>query len=290
MSFKPAHPPIGDEEFKALQAYVYENSGILIPPEKAYLFQTRLVPLMLKAGAATFGEFVRHVKGGSDEALKEKVIGALTTNETFWFRDSAPWKVLEDRLLPTYVKELAEGSRAQVRIWFAAASTGQEAYSTVMCVDDHLRRCQVGGVSLSDFRFLATDISGGVLELARKGRYDAISMTRGLDGRYRDKYFTQDASAWEIDARVRDAVRFERFNLLDDYRAFGRFDVIFLRYVLIYFPSALKKEIIDRMHGALARKGVLFTGSYALFDYFDEGMYEEGHCGNLTYYTRKEPG
>jgi chemotaxis protein methyltransferase CheR len=155
-----------------------------------------------------------------------------------------------------------------------------------MCVDDYLSRVGEEDVKLSDFEFLATDISSRVLNIARMGRYDAITIGRGLSDYYRAKYFRQDSSAWDLDPRIRESVRFSHFNLLSNYEILGSFDVIFCRYVLIYFSNELKKEVVARMHDSLNENGVLFTGNYPIFDILSD-YYDPNHYGNLTYYTKR---
>ena len=276
---------INEDEFSLFRDYIIENCGIAIPPEKAYLIETRLTKLMLDVGAESFGEFHRYIVSNPGSPVHSKIINAITTNETLWFRDVLPWKVLEEVYLPRFVEELSSGKKTRVRIWCAAVSTGQEIYSTVMCIDNYLKRNSISGVDLSNFDFYATDISNSVLDIAKKGRYDKISIMRGLDSYYKERYFAQNGSAWDIDPKIRGAVRFENFNLQKDYHSFGLFDVIFCRYVLIYFSDALKKEIISKMHNALTGGGVLFTGNYVLYELFKDD-FDIVHHENLTYYTK----
>ena len=285
MDIKQIQGSISEKEFLLFKDYINEICGVVIPPEKAYLIETRLSKLMADAGIDSFIEFYNYVISNSDPLIPQKIINSITTNETLWFRDDAPWKVLEE-MLPKFVEELASGRKARVRIWSAAASTGQEVYSTVMCVDDYLSKNLVNGVDLSDFDFFATDISSRVLDIAKKGRYDGISITRGLSDYYRSKYFVKNSSAWDLDPKICDAVRFARLNLQESYQMFGSFDVIFCRYVLIYFSDDLKKEIVTKLRDALVRGGVLFTGNYVLYELFGDS-FDANHYENLTYYSKK---
>ena len=278
--------PINESEFLLFKDYVCDRCGIFIPPEKAYLIETRLAKLMIDAGAASFGDFYDILAASPDSPLHQKVINAITTNETLWFRDSSPWRLLEESFLPGLVDDIRSGRKVRVRIWCAAVSTGQEIYSTAMFIDDYLSKHKVSGVNLSNFDFFATDISSRVLDIAKKGRYDKISMTRGLNDYYREKYFTVDGSAWDIEPRIRNAVRFEKFNLQREYNAFGVFDIIFCRYVLIYFNDELKRKIVKKMNNALNDNGVLFTGNYVLSELFKDD-FDANHYENITYYTKK---
>jgi chemotaxis protein methyltransferase CheR len=284
--FNPGYGVIGADELKLFRDFILERTGIVIPPEKAYLFETRLSSMMVSAGVESFKDFYAYVVSGEDANAAQKIIDAMTVNETLWFRDTAPWKVMELHILPRLVQEIKTGKKKKARIWCAAASTGQEAYSTAMCVDDYLGRTGESGVSLSDFEILATDISSRVLSIAKLGRYDAITIGRGLSDYYREKYFRQDGSAWDLDPKIRESVRFSHFNLINNYEILGSFDVIFCRYVLIYFSSELKKEIAAKMHGALLDSGVLFTGNYPVFDFLSD-YYDPNHYENLTYYTKR---
>ena len=277
---------INEHEFNLFREYIAEKSGIIIPKEKAYLIETRLSKLMLDTGTDSFAEFYQCIKENTDPLLPQKIVDAMTTNETMWFRDEAPWKILETMILPGLVDMLANGKKAKVRIWSAAVSTGQEAYSAVMCVDDYLEKSGVKGVSLSDFDFFATDISSRVLDIARNGRYDKISIMRGLSDYYRAKYFDCDGNVWTLKPKIKNAVKFKHFDLQRSFSGFGTFDIIFCRYVFIYFSDELKKEIIAKLRDTLADDGVLFTGNYTLYDFFTDG-YNAKYYGNTTYYTKK---
>ena len=280
---------MNEHEFKLFRDYIAKRSGIIIPPEKAYLLETRLTKLMLDAGVESFGEFYDYIISGKDLHVSEKIINAITINETLWFRDTSPWKVLEESILPELVDDLASARKIRARIWCAAVSTGQEVYSTVMHIDDYLSKNGAKDVTLNNFEFIATDISGAALNVAKHGRYDKISIKRGLSDYYREKYFSNNGSVWEIDQKIRNAVKFERFNLQDSYSKFGLFDVIFCRYVLIYFSDELKKEITVKLRDSLKDSGILFIGNYVLHDLLKED-FEINHYGNLTYYKKKRNG
>jgi len=277
---------INEKEFSLLSDYIIKNCGIVIPPEKAYIFETRLSKFLVDAGANSFEELYKYILKKNDLLFNQKIINSITTNETKWFRDEAPWKVLEEKLLPGFIGDIVSGKKARIRIWSAAASTGQEIYSTVMCIDNYLAKNNIKGVTLDNFEFFATDISSHVLETAKKGRYDKINITRGLDDQYKEKYFSQDGSVWTINPKIQSAVNFLHFNLIDSYQRFGFFDIIFCRYILIYFSEALKKEIAEKMHNSLCDNGVLFTGNYALYNLF-ESNFDTDYYGNLTYYIKK---
>ena len=278
---------INDKDYAEISNFITDVSGILVPPEKYYLIETRLSSLMLESGALNFNEFYQKINSSKCPDLTQKIINSITVNETFWFRDAVLWKFFERELLPKYINKLISysGKKQKIRIWSAAASTGQEAYSIAMCIDNYLKRNKITAVSLLDFEILATDISDRVLDIAKNGRYDKISITRGLSEHYKAAYFRSSNSAWDIDPEIRDSVKFEHFNLQNDFSAFGTFDIIFCRYVLIYFPDFLKKEIINKLYKSLNDSGVLFTGNYVLYNILSDVLNAESY-ENLTYYTK----
>jgi len=283
---KPAQVVIKESEYRLFRDYIAKHSGIIIPQEKTYLLETRLSKHMAQAGIDSFGKFYDYIIADKSRQMMQKIVNAITTNETKWFRDTEPWTILEKVILPPLVEALMTGQKKRIRIWSAASSSGQEIYSTVMCVDNYLSSNNIHSVKLSDFDFLATDISCDVLEIAKKGRYDKISMTRGMDDYYKEKYFTQNGNAWDIKDKIKNAVTFSPFNLQNSFSVFEKFDIIFCRYVLIYFSDELKEEVVKKLYGALNENGIVFTGIYALLDVFLE-YFESKSFGNTTYYQKK---
>ncbi|MCL2721366.1 MAG: protein-glutamate O-methyltransferase CheR [Treponema sp.] len=287
MELRSIQGSINEYEFMLFKNYIAKISGIIIQPEKAYLIETRLSKLMLDCGAASFEEFYEYIISETDPAMPQKIIDVITINETMWFRDTMPWNVMERVALPALIDDLISGKKSKIRIWCSAVSTGQEVYSAVMCIDDYLNKNNIKGVDLSNFDFVATDISNRVLETAKNGRYDRISIMRGLNDYYRTKYFENSGTAWEISPKIKNAVKFSRFNLQDSFFAFGTFDIIFCRYVLIYFSDEFKKEIASKMYSSLADGGLLFTGNYVLYDLFKDD-FDTKPYSNSTYYTKKK--
>ena len=283
---KPSQVVIKESEYRLFRDYIAKNSGIVIPEEKTYLLETRLSKHMAQAGIDSFGKFYDYIIADKSRQVMQKIINAITTNETKWFRDAEPWSILENFILPSLINDLTTGRKKRIRIWSAASSSGQEIYSTVMCVDNYLSHNNILGVKLSDFDFFATDISGDVLEIAKKGRYDKISMARGLSDYYKDKYFTQNGNAWDINDKIKNAVTFAPFNLQNSFNNFEKFDIIFCRYILIYFSDELKEEIVQKMYDVLNDEGIVFTGIYALLDVFLK-YFESNSFGNTTYYLKK---
>jgi chemotaxis protein methyltransferase CheR len=215
--------------------------------------------------------------------LRERVIEAMTTNETFWFRDSHPFTILSDQVLPDYMKR----KQRTLRLWSAACSTGQEPYSISIAVQEFLAR---NPGAFSDIQITATDISPSVLEEAKTGCYDAMAVARGLPTGIKSRYLQRDTRHWEERWQLRDDVRrrvcFTRANLLASYSALGRFEVIFCRNVLIYFSADSKIDILRRMADCLNPGGYLFLGaSEAITQYSD--AFEMLRCNPGVVYRKK---
>jgi len=276
-----------DNEYKQIGDFITEISGIVIPPEKYYLIETRLYRLALESGVESFDDFYNKVILPGKQQIAQKIINAITVNETLWFRDAVLWNCFEHEVLPELVEILASGRKKKIRIWSTAVSTGQEAYSVAMCIDNYLKKNSISHVKLSNFEIFATDISDRALDIATTGRYDKISMTRGISDYYKEAYFKQSDSAWDIDPHIKNSVKFKRFNLKNSYSDFGKWDIIFCRYVLIYFPDALKIEIISKLYEALNDNGVLFTGNYVLYNMLRD-VFSAKEYGNLTYYIKED--
>lgn len=280
---------LSPQEFLLLQKYICGQCGILIPEEKAYLVESRLGRLLAETGARSFSNLYLMLNDRSKtQELASKVIEAITTKETQWFRDKTPWYVLEDLLLPAFIQEMRQGKRSRVRIWSAACATGQEPYSTAMCIDRYLNKWEINDVNLARFEILATDISQEALQAARAGKYDNISISRGLGESWKAAYFRQEAGAWLLEERIREAVRFQRFNLGESYAGLGQFDIIFCRYVTIYFTEEFKREVLRKMAAALTTAGVLFLGNSEILVDGAEQFKPLAYKGGVYYQVRRD--
>ncbi len=252
---------LSSEEFELLRDLVRAECGISVGDEKAYLVETRLSSLVKETGCDSFRAFYDFVSEKSNHDLRDRMIDAMTTNETLWFRDDGPWKILREILIPEYFQLLKEGGRRQIRIWSAASSTGQEPYSVAMsilqAIDD------AGDPSLKDeqFEVFGTDLSPSALFVANSGRYDPMSISRGLDPASKEKFFDQVGGVHSVCDRVRERVKFKRFNLMDSYAEFGRFDLVLCRNVLIYFAPELKRDIVERIADTLQEGGSFIVGA-----------------------------
>ncbi|MGL4791911.1 MAG: CheR family methyltransferase [Anaerotignaceae bacterium] len=278
---------LSELEFSLFQKLIQEKCGIDIAPDKAYLIESRLMRILVELGFESYSQLYQYILKESDDKLIDKLISAITTNETLWFRDKSPWEVLKNLYLPKYIEMLRSGEKSKIRIWSAAASSGQEAYSTAICIDNYLKTKFIKDITLDHFEIIATDISRPMLEIARSGRYNNIAMNRGMDENLKHKYFTQSGNVWEIIPEMKAAVKFTQFNLQNSFIFMGQFDIIFCRYVLIYFLQSLIDDTLYKLSTTLKEDGVLFIGNYEfspyLSKYFNSVSDTLGH-----YYTRKE--
>jgi chemotaxis protein methyltransferase CheR len=240
-------------DYEFLRKLLKERSGLDLSAEKQYLVESRLVPLARKAGLPGLTELVQKLKGGA-EALTAEVVEAMTTNETFFFRDKVPFDHLKATVLPELLQ--ARASRRALRIWCAASSTGQEPYSIAMCLKEL-------GSTLAGWRveIVATDLSHGVLEKSRAGLFSQFEVQRGLPIQLLVKHFTQVGELWQLNSDIRAMVQFKQLNLLQDFSHLGRFDVIFCRNVLIYFDQDTKTNVFGRLARSIEPDGFLMLGA-----------------------------
>ncbi len=263
-------------EYRAFQHFLEQASGILLGPGKEYLVSSRLGTLMRENRISGLGELLRQIE--SNSRLRTAVIDAMTTNETFWFRDVAHFRMLSERVFD----ELIERRKGTLRIWSAACSTGQEPYNLSMVVDDYQRR-NPGKLPGNGAEIVATDISSRVLAEARKGIYCGISATRGTTPEQRKRYFIERDDCVEVRPEIRNRVSFREMNLSKGFELLGRFDIIFVRNVLIYFSAEQKRDIIRRMGRLLNPGGYLFLGSTESLSGHSDLFKMVSHQGGIGY-------
>lgn len=261
-------------QYQAISHYLERHAGICLGAGKEYLVVSRLDRVLCEHGLADFDGLIAQLDSGRGSALQTAVIDAMTTNETFWFRDPAHYRILVDVLL-------TELPRGPVRIWSAAASTGQEAYS----VSFTLHEARNNGTIAADrsWEILGTDISSSALGQAEAARYCGAAATRGLMPEQRQRFFDQDGDCIQVQALYRRGVRFRNFNLLSSFDGLGRFDVIFCRNVLIYFSQERKRNILERFHRVLSPGGALFLGSTESMSEHTDLFRMERHGAGLVY-------
>ena len=241
-------------EYDYLRKLVRERSGLVLSADKHYLVESRLLPIARKVGAAGIGGLVLKLKAADAEALVVEVVEAMTTNESFFFRDKVPFDQFRTAIMPALVGARAHARR--IRIWCAAAATGQEPYSLAMCLKE-----MEGNLAGWHVEVLATDLSTEVLEKGRSGIYSQFEVQRGLPIHFLLKYFTQVGEMWQIAPALRAMVAFRPLNLLHDFAHLGMFDVVYCRNVLIYFGADTKIDVLDRLARSTAPDGYLALGA-----------------------------
>ncbi len=240
-------------DYEYLRKFLKDSSGLDLSADKHYLIESRLLPIARKAGLPGISELVQKLKTGPT-AIANQVIEAMTTNETFFFRDKVPFDHFRDVIMPEMLQ--ARAARRSVRIWCAAGSTGQEPYSLAMCLKEM-------SAALAGWRveILATDLSLEVIEKSKAGLYSQFEVQRGLPIQMLVKYFKQTGELWQINPEIRAMVQHRQINLLHDFSQLGVFDVIFCRNVLIYFDQDTKIDIFRRLAKSTDSDGFLALGA-----------------------------
>ena len=270
--------PIASVDFDFVRRTVFDTAGIVIEPGKEYLVESRLLGLARKQGLASLEVLLERMKR-DDGSLRRDVIEAMTTNETTFFRDGAPFDLLRTEVIPRLIA--ARAATRELSIWCAASSTGQEPYSLAMLLAEHFP-------SLGDWRvrILATDLSRDVLARAQAGCYTQLEVNRGLPITYLVKYFEKHGAEWRLVPRIRERVQFQQMNLVQAWPMMQAFDIVFIRNVMIYFDVAAKKSILERIGRLLPRDGYLFLGAAEttmnLDDRFKRAPFERGGCYQLA--------
>jgi chemotaxis protein methyltransferase CheR len=251
---------LDDTEFRLWASYVYSITRITLDASKGYLIETRLAALARETGSKSYKELLDKVMADGTGALKRKVIGAITTNETSFFRDTSPFEMLRHKILPDLVdarrRQLGAGRAMTLRIWSAACSTGQEVYSTAIVCKETLP-----DPNKYDVRILGTDISDKVIGQASAGKYTKLEIDRGFPPDKVAAFFQAEGSDFKVRDSIRAMATFKGINLLEPLAFPNKFDVIFCRNVAIYFSEADKKRLYDGISRVLAVDGCLIIGS-----------------------------
>jgi len=241
----------GDFEF--LSVLIKEQSGLVLTEEKSYLLESRLMPVARKRGLKGLEELVDTMKGQNDAALVNSVTEAMTTNESFFFRDIKPFDLFRDHVLPKTLSNRT--SSKSLRVWCAAAASGQEPYTLAMILKEEAAK-------LAGWRteIVGTDISKDILAKASAGIYSQFEVQRGLPIQLLLKYFKKQDEMWQVDPSLQALIEFKFFNLLDDLQPLGKFDIVFCRNVLIYFDQETKGKVLEKISRLMPDDGVLFLG------------------------------
>jgi chemotaxis protein methyltransferase CheR len=277
MSGQASIAVINPNNYKFLQEHVYSRAGIVLEGDKHYLFESRLGPIVRQLGLESIDELCVLIQSSRQPEVSHRVVEAMTTNETYFFRDPSHYDAIRTVLLPRLIKE--RGDTKKMRFWSAASSTGQEAYSLAMLLIE-------AGLSDWNIQILGTDFSSQVVERARSGKYQQIEVNRGLPATFLIKHFCRSGTDWNLSDRVRRMVTFEIIDLRSSMRALGPFDLVFCRNVMIYFDAMTKMNILKELHGTLFSGGWLLLGG-AETAFGAEKYFEKRTVGNATVYVAR---
>jgi chemotaxis protein methyltransferase CheR len=264
------------DDYAVIHDFLEKQAGIRLGQGKEYLITSRLGRVVRVHGLSDFASLAKALKSPSARRLQIAVVDAMTTNETFWFRDGAHYRMLTDTVLP-------ELRLPRVRIWSAACSTGQEPYSIAMALRD------ARGGTLTQYEIVGTDISPSALQQAREARYCGLSAARGLTEEQSRRFFSRNGDCLDVLPVYRQGVGFREFNLLSPFTGMGRFDVVFCRNVLIYFSAERKRDILERIARLMTPGGYLFLGSTESMNGHADLFEMRSANGGLAY-RRRPPG
>ena len=279
-------PVLEKHEFEEIRTLIQSWCGISLEDSKLYLVESRLRDVVLESGCASYGDFYRMAKYGAT-ALRDRIIDDMTTNETSWFRDGPLWGTVRQVIIPEAIEAARSEGRPRVSIWSAACSTGQEPYTIGILLREMEAARELHGYRAESFDILATDISRAALSIAEAARYDPISMHRGLEPMYRERWFEKSGRVSCLRDEVRKLVHYKHINLLDPFGALGPFDVVFMRNVLIYFSAACKQSILAKGRSVLKQEGALVAGATETPELYSDEFDVVRH-GRSTFYRVKE--
>ncbi len=262
------------EDIQFVAELVDQLCGVMLDETKGYLVESRLGQLAGEHGCASYRELCLRARTTGDRILQQKIIDAITTQETLFFRDSSPFDALQNKILPDLIDASARsGAARRLRFWSAACSTGQEPYSLAMVLRETIPNFASWNLSI-----LATDISDAAIAQASRGWYAAHEIDRGMRASLLPKYFKSCQGGWQIKDEIRGMVSFQRRNLLQPFTEVGTFDVIFCRNVAIYFDAPRRRDLFLRLADQLAPCGALFVGSSESLMDFGPRFAPRNHC------------
>ncbi len=272
-------------EFETLKKYIFDVSGIALAYGKEYLIETRLKPLLIEYNCLNYMGIYSKAKADIKKTIERKIIDAISTNETYFFRDKAPFELLQFKIIPDMIDAKSKRGgpfKPNIRIWSSASSTGQEIYSISMILNEL-------GIKHPSFavQLLATDISDAAIFQASRGRYNKFEVTRGLAPEKLNKYFSKIDEQWIISDEIRSTVSFNQINLMKPFTSLGKFDIIFCRNVAIYFTVEDRINLFNRLAESLNDDGYLIIGSTESLA-GDSQIFEPKRYLNSTFYQKKK--
>jgi len=248
------------DEIKVLSKYVKDTTGIFLDEGKAYLIETRLKNIVEETGCTSYGELYAKAKTDVSKTIERKIIDAITTNETLFFRDSGPFELLQHKILPDLIDNRSTKSSGllplPIKIWSAACSTGQETYSISMVLKELL-----SDISRYSIKLVGTDISDAAIAQASYGTYSKFEIERGLTHDKLQRYFNSKGDKWKVKDEIRSMASFRKLNLMLPFNGLGKFDIVFCRNVAIYFTMEDRKKLFEKIADILERDGYLIIGS-----------------------------
>ncbi|MDJ0708394.1 MAG: protein-glutamate O-methyltransferase CheR [Leptolyngbyaceae cyanobacterium MO_188.B28] len=244
---------ISSADFEYIRKLMHQHTALVLAEDKAYLVESRLTPLLKEMGVHTLHQLVRRLKTEPFSSIHQQVLEAMVTTETFFFRDSEPFKMLQNFILPDLLQQ--RRSERRLCLWCAGCSSGQEPYSIVMLIQEHFPE-----LSTWDLTFIASDISGDILARAQAGLYTQHEVSRGLSPALLQKYFQPQGKTWRINHNLRQKIDYRQFNLANAWPTLPTMDIIFMRNVLIYFDVPTKQHILARVRQVLRPDGYLLLG------------------------------
>jgi len=270
------------EERKAIAQYIYAICAIVLDESKAYLIEGRLASLVTELGCRSYGDLLFRAQADKAGAIRRRIIDAITTGETLFFRDTAPFEMLRHKLLPDLIdRRSRSGGRIPIRIWSAACSTGQEIYSIAIVLKELL-----GDLDRYDVRLLGTDISDEAVARASRAYYSALEISRGTDSTTLSRHFERAGDRWKIRDELRAMASFRVFNLMHDFSSLGRFDIVFCRNVAIYFNDPDRIALFARLERALDRDGSLVVGAMESLSAVCPQLEPKRHMRSVYYQSR----
>ncbi|MFZ5570105.1 MAG: CheR family methyltransferase [Thermodesulfobacteriota bacterium] len=276
---------IAPDEYSVFTKYIVDISGIALGKGKEYLIETRLNPILVELGCASFAELYHRARTDLTKTIEKKIIDAISTNETYFFRDGSPFELLQHKIIPDLIDKRTAGLKktdpVPIRIWSAASSTGQEIYSIAIVLKELYldpKRFQI--------RLLGTDISGAAIAQASYGRYNKFEISRGLTPPKIKKFFNPDGDSYRIKDELRAMVIFRKLNLTESFIGLGKFDIILCRNVAIYFSPAERKRLYEKIATVLEPDGYLMIGSTESLT-SDTGLFEPQKYLRAVFYQFK---
>jgi chemotaxis protein methyltransferase CheR len=269
------------EEHRPMAEFIYSICAVTLDQSKSYLIEGRLSGLVEETGCGSFTGLLQRAKSDPGRTLERRIIDAITTNETLFFRDTAPFDLLRHKIVPDLIDRRARTGAARIRIWSAASSTGQEIYSIAILLRELLGDPDRYGVHL-----MGTDISDDAIARASRGWYNSTEITRGLSESLRDKYFLRVRDGWQIRDEIRAMVSFKRLNLMRDFSPVGKFEIIFCRNVAIYFSEPDKVSLFRRLERVLEPNGYLVVGSMESISGIAPQFESKRHLRSVYYQVR----